>query len=92
VLVAGGDGANRPLSSVELYEPRAAEYPLSSRCPGPGLRHDGEKDLAISYYERFVSSNPLSRDLEILHPICCTQQGFIGRPSLGMSGVNLSAL
>ncbi len=28
----------------------------------------GRNDLAISYYERFVSSDPREREMEILHP------------------------
>ncbi len=57
-----------PASSVELYILVQRNMPYLHDVPARAYVMMGKKDLAISCYERFVSPNPFTRDLEILHP------------------------
>ena len=58
----------RPVSIVQAMYLVQRNTPYIHDIPGRAYIMMGRKDLAISLYERFVSSDPRERDMEILHP------------------------
>jgi len=57
-----------PISIVQAYNLVQRNTPYLHDIPGRAYAMEGRRDLAISLYEHFVSSDPRTRELEILHP------------------------
>jgi tetratricopeptide (TPR) repeat protein len=57
-----------PIAIIQPYFLVQRNMPYLHDIPGRTHAMKGRKDLAISLYERFVSSDPRTRELEIVHP------------------------
>ena len=58
----------RPVSLLQAIVLVQRIMPYLHDIPGRAQAMKGRRDLAVSFYERFVSSNPRDREMEILHP------------------------